>query len=424
MITVTCPRCGRSVQARRKFVLSEGGVPCLKCKVRISVTREQLADYPDADIIVTGTILNEAPKEEPTVVHTEATAVLPEPAPAVVATDTVAAGAGEAAGEAAGEQAVAERAPMSVSSLFHNEVWEGESQAVPEKEPETVQQLRKELAEAREYSASAEDILNRFSREKITNELTLLKKIRDAEAQCREISGKLKGREEEVSALHGTIQTFERQVGELDSALAAKVEECRAVHASRDSVVAPLFSKIETLERQAGDLTFMLTSKTGEFQTVISRKDGELEAQQAKIQALENQAGELTAELAAKTSECRSLGASKQAEAEALLKQVQGLETRIQELGFTLNSREETYQLTLSRKEEEIQSLLAKIQEREEQAFKLAVELKSWGDKMLLVTAKEGQLKSLYDSLELNLKKEIDDHQKLLASLRRQLQAA
>ncbi len=62
--------------------------------------------------------------------------------------------------------------------------------------------------------------------------------------------------------------------------------------------------------------------------------------------------------------------------------------------------------------------------EREEQAFKLAVELKGWEGRMRDVTEKELQLKALYDALEIDLKKEIDAHQTLLASLRSQLQAA
>lgn len=41
-ITVVCPKCGRSIKAKKKFVLSTGGVPCLRCKVRIPVSREQV----------------------------------------------------------------------------------------------------------------------------------------------------------------------------------------------------------------------------------------------------------------------------------------------------------------------------------------------------------------------------------------------
>lgn len=44
-ITVNCPKCGRAIKAKKKFVLSSGGVPCLKCKVRIPVSREQVEAY-------------------------------------------------------------------------------------------------------------------------------------------------------------------------------------------------------------------------------------------------------------------------------------------------------------------------------------------------------------------------------------------
>jgi chromosome segregation ATPase len=378
--------------------------------VRIAVSPEQLGDYPDADIIVTGFVSSEGPA-----VESGAEAPLVPAAEGASATPV---------GDTAVENPTSGADAFSVSGLFHNEVWEAEPAVVPEKEPESLQQLRKELSETREYAASAEEILNRVSREKITNELALLKKIREAEALSREFAGKTKAREDEVAALHDAIRGLETRVGELGAALAAKDAECRAVRSSREAETAPLLAKIELLERQTGDLTFMLTSKTGEFQAVIHRKDAELDAQRGKIQALEKQAGALSAELTTKTNECQALSASKEVETESLLKQVLDLEAELHELAATLKGKEAAHQSALQGKDGEISSLLAKLQEREEQSFKLAVEIKAWGDKMMAVTAKETQLKSLYDSLELNLKKEIDEHQKLLASLRRQLQAA
>lgn len=44
-ITVRCPKCGRNIKAKKKFVLGSGGIPCLKCKVRIPVSKEQVEAY-------------------------------------------------------------------------------------------------------------------------------------------------------------------------------------------------------------------------------------------------------------------------------------------------------------------------------------------------------------------------------------------
>jgi transcription elongation factor Elf1 len=44
-ITVTCPKCGRSIKAKKKFVLSTGCIPCLKCKIRIPLSKEQVEAY-------------------------------------------------------------------------------------------------------------------------------------------------------------------------------------------------------------------------------------------------------------------------------------------------------------------------------------------------------------------------------------------
>ncbi|MFO7535372.1 MAG: hypothetical protein R6X19_06780 [Kiritimatiellia bacterium] len=126
-----------------------------------------------------------------------------------------------------------------------------EPPVVPEKEPENLRQLREALSETREYVASAEEILNRVSREKITNELALLKKIREAEALSREFAGKTKAREDEVAALHDAIRGLETKVGERGDALAAKDEECRAVRSGREAETAPLLAKAELHELAA-----------------------------------------------------------------------------------------------------------------------------------------------------------------------------
>jgi chromosome segregation ATPase len=582
MITVTCPRCGRAIQAREKNVLMAGGVPCLKCKVRISVSREQL----EALAVAAGVPAETAPR----MFESIPAPAVPEspPAPMDGAVDPVITvmATGERAGSSAAADTESTASPMA--TILHHEEWRSEPKPVSEKGPETLEQLRGELAEAKENAAAAEEILNRFSREKITNELALLRKNRDAEARCRELADKLKSRDNEVLALQESVQTLEKQTGDLSAVLSAKQEECLALSAGKAEEVAALSGKLQAVEKQAGelasqlvaksdearaaieqkeaeaavlrgnvqsleakatdleavlaaktaefkdalsrieaekktdltalqnraqafekqagelasqlkaeldkaraaveqktveaaglrgnvqsleaktselraalaakdaefqadlsrkegdqktelaslqrkiqelesragDLSFMLTSRTGEFKRVLDQKEGEVVSLRGKTGVLEKEVRELNSLFEAKVRETQVLSAKQKEDNEAWLKKVQTLESKVLALDASIKSKDESYHSTLARKSDEIQSLMTRIGEREEQAYKLAVEIKGWEDRMKDVAEKEGQLKALYDILELDLKKEIDTHQKLLASLRRQVHAA
>lgn len=76
-ITVTCPKCGRTIKAKKKFVLATGGVPCLKCKVRIPVPR----DHVEAQAEPESTELEAAAVPTP-VAEPESPPAIPEPAAA------------------------------------------------------------------------------------------------------------------------------------------------------------------------------------------------------------------------------------------------------------------------------------------------------------------------------------------------------
>lgn len=403
MITVICPRCGRPVHAREKYVESSGGIPCLKCKVRISISKEQMGAYAvteDGNPGAGSGIPTARAENGPESVTSE-TAALPSPlleqpppsepsaqeaAAPLTGTDTDApAITVEAASVFPVKTSDSDTPAIPVTAIFHNEVWEGSPEVAADNEPETMHVLRRELAEAKAYAVSVEEMLTRLSQEKVATELGLLRKNRDAETRYRESVEKVKAREDEMLGLRNAVHALEAQMGELTSALSSKTEECRAIDETKGKEAAVLSEKIETLERRAGDLTAALTAKAGEIQ---------------------------------------DLRASKEADEDALLKRVLDMKSKHEALVASMKAHEDSLQTVLSRKDEEIQSLLAKISEREEQAFKMAVMVKGWEDRMKEVTDKESQLKALFDLLEFDLKKEIDAHQKLLASLRHQLQAA
>lgn len=77
--------------------------------------------------------------------------------------------------------------------------------------------------------------------------------------------------------------------------------------------------------------------------------------------------------------------------------------------------------VTADRQATDLQVLQAKFEAQEKRSFQLALELKTCEEKLQAVAQKENLLKSLCNSIEVNLKKDIDVHQTLLASLRQQL---
>ena len=76
-ITVTCPKCGRTIKAKKKFVLATGGVPCLKCKVRIPVPRDQVKAQAESESTEREAAAGPTPAAEP-----ESPPAVPEPAAA------------------------------------------------------------------------------------------------------------------------------------------------------------------------------------------------------------------------------------------------------------------------------------------------------------------------------------------------------
>lgn len=328
-MTVTCPKCGRGIKAKKKYILSTGGLPCLRCKVRIPISKEQVEAYSSAAAVaeeapeetpvsaptLEGAAPDSTPKDDPAPAlavpaEPEPVAVEPEsppdsepepvflsepaspgeseerPSPMVLpATDDVDSITPAIANEPEPEAPAVETAPppaagkqitftcphcqtvyplrqtlagkkirckdcsrivkvapdspviSGISSppaptpppppppeddipvLFSSSeppapeplVVEPEAPvasrpappAIPEPSSdtgpahETILRLRKALAEADERANSAEDMLQQVTRDKSTGEMTAFRKTRDLEAQIRDLTARLKAKEEE-----------------------------------------------------------------------------------------------------------------------------------------------------------------------------------------------------------------------------------
>ncbi|MFO7535629.1 MAG: hypothetical protein R6X19_08110 [Kiritimatiellia bacterium] len=281
-----------------------------------------------------------------------------------------------------------------------------------------LERLRREVAEARETAFAAEEILNQFSREKIKNDLALLRKAREAETQARDLAGKLKEKDDEfqsalskkenqIRSLACQTADLETRLRELSAGLEAKEKEMRTALSKKDEDVDELLQDLQALEPQVKELTASLTAKNQELLAVT-----------AKMSGFEKQVSGLTAQFKDKTQEWEITAAKKDAEAENLLKQVLDLEANAERQASQLKSKEEEFRSTLAQKDAAVQSLSKKVQEQEAQAADLAVTLKTMNEKMDALAVKEDQLKSLSATIESSLTKQIDAHQLFLASLR------
>ena len=103
----------------------------------------------------------------------------------------------------------------------------------------------------------------------------------------------------------------------------------------------------------------------------------------------------------------QALLATRDEEVDALKKRIQEMEALVQE--------------GLRKQEAEAKDYQSQLDASEKRIFELAGALKGTEEKLLSMAQKETSLKTLCDSIENNLKKDIDSHQLLLASLRQQL---
>ncbi len=351
-ITVTCPKCGRGIKAKKKFVLSAGGIPCLKCKVRIPVSKEQVEAYspaapaaaepqeeiPEAAPAPEDTLPSAAAEEkegdvaelatpvevepdpipEPDVVSEPLRESLPvlepalgsEPEPDAEDPDTITPAiapepeaespAAETSAQATGAQIsftcphcqaahplrqslagkkirckscsrivkvavdspiipgpeptpspassppdddipvlfsppavpVVELAPVPILTKTSSSIMlEPRSEARPNLA--TTGQFRAALTEAEERANSAEELLQKVTREKTTSEMAAFRKTRELEAQIRELTAQLKAKEEEIrTAGKGTMKRLEVEtlLKTLGEALDANLEQEMSAH--------------------------------------------------------------------------------------------------------------------------------------------------------------------------------------------------
>ncbi len=218
-ITVTCPKCGRSIKAKKKFALAAGGVPCLKCKIRIPLTTEQVEEAEDkteaaapaksnsgplttlaagsadanaADTRATPPPVDETPAEvKPLEVPLAAPETAPSPEVEEHPIPTVFAPLRE---EAEAARRPTESSPPADAAIPPEAIPQGASAMV------LIADLRSKLAEAEERAHSAELALQQLSKEKATSEVTAVRRIRELEAQVKELTARLKAREEEYRA--------------------------------------------------------------------------------------------------------------------------------------------------------------------------------------------------------------------------------
>jgi hypothetical protein len=296
-ITVTCPKCGRSIKAKKKFVLSSGGVPCLKCRIRIPVSKEQVQSSSASESVADETpegVLEAAPVSEETIPAREASepaaakpeeipeavpvpGSLPEPKlesalPAVEDDDLIKPAISiEAESEPASTDSthpttgiqIAFTCPYCQTSLPLRQSLAGKKirgkggsrivkgpadcpvirepepepppppppeddipvlfspaktahvepapvvprpaqtvvrEPIPETgpAPETIARLRKALSEAEERANSAEELLQQLNQDKTAGEMAAFRKTRELEAQIRDLTSRLKAKEEEL----------------------------------------------------------------------------------------------------------------------------------------------------------------------------------------------------------------------------------
>jgi len=213
-ITVTCPKCGRSIKAKKKFALAAGGVPCLKCKIRIPLTPDQIeaTESTDSETPVkspSGPIPVPSPQDapeamespsEPGVPPSDATPAPEPPTPP----QTVLPSDAESIPPELSIPTVF--APLHESSGSQSETVPADTAVSPEAIPQGVSamvliaDLRKKLAEAEERAHSAELALQQLTKEKATSEIAAVRRIRELEGQVKELAARLKAREEEYRA--------------------------------------------------------------------------------------------------------------------------------------------------------------------------------------------------------------------------------
>ncbi len=87
----------------------------------------------------------------------------------------------------------------------------------------------------------------------------------------------------------------------------------------------------------------------------------------------------------------------------------------------TLTGRIGELEALVTKQETELKDLQARLTAQETRGFELALLLKTREERLQTLSTKESLLKSLCDTIENSLKKDIDAHQTLLASLRQQL---
>jgi hypothetical protein len=209
-ITVTCPKCGRSIKAKKKFALAAGGVPCLKCKIRIPLTPDQIeaAESTDSETLVktpSGPIPVPSPQDAPEAMESPSETGVPpsdaSPAPEPTPPKTVLPSEAESVTQERSIPTVF--APLHESSGRQSETIPADTAVSPEAIPQGVSamiliaDLRKKLAEAEERAHSAELALQQLTKEKATSEIAAVRRIRELEGQVKELAARLKAREEE-----------------------------------------------------------------------------------------------------------------------------------------------------------------------------------------------------------------------------------
>lgn len=211
-------------------------------------------------------------------------------------------------------------------SAFHNEVWSDHEHARPP-EPaapspalkktisenalldsgsDETARLRRELAEARDGAAAAEEILQQFSRDKIKSEMAFLRRTREAEAQARAVADTLKhrdeenavrlaGREEELRRLHARLEDVEKRNTELD----ARASELAAGLKTYETQAQELATRLET---KTDDWLNAMALKETEHAAALEALNGKLKEKEDQLATLENKTAKLQALL--DTIEC------------------------------------------------------------------------------------------------------------------------